>query len=119
MKAEDDTSLKHPHRKVEPIACFENKMKLFFTLLVTIMVAAFVTADGDLHQSGTPTGHELDRFLPPDMGNEDEELGDEYRYERDPTGSVVQVVYIGTKGIGKCDPQRTQKIRCNKSDPFF
>ena len=119
MKAKDNTSLKHPHRKVEPIACYENKMKLFFTLLVTIIVAAFVMADGDLQQSGTPTGHELDRFLPPpDMENEDEALSDEYRYERDSTGSVVQVLYIGTK-IGKCDPQRTRKIRCKKSGLFF
>jgi len=87
-------------------------MKLFFALLVTIMVTAFATADIDAEQFGTPTGHELDRSLPPDMGDEDEELDDEYRYERDPTGSVVKVVYLGEE-IGKCDPQRAQKRRCN------
>ena len=67
-------------------------------------------------RSGTPA--ELDRFLPTDFGNEDEEFDDEYKYETDASGGLVKAIYIGT-GIGKCDPQRTQKIRCNKSGFFF
>jgi len=89
-------------------------MKHFLAWFVAMM-STFAVADIGVQP---PTDQELDRFLPPDFGinsdeDYDEDFDDEYRIETDPSsGHPTKAIYIGT-GIGRCDPQRVQKIRCN------